>query len=776
MWCCISLLCGVMPVLSQIQIRLADGGQPLSDVAVSAHQWGRVSMSDEQGNVKLPVEWKGEFHLHFEKVGYTAVVRDVIFPLADSIIVYMTSTNIEMKQLVIEDAWSQRMQANRSVMTIQPLSSDMRLNASQNFATTLQYIPGIMAIQTGVGIGKPVIRGMSGARVALIDNGIKQEGQQWGNDHGWELDQYELDHIEIIKGPASLQYGSDAAGGAVVIQPHVWPMKKNEWECRSFYSSNNQREGTSLSYKTKLKIKEMHWALGIRGTLARSEDYQLPTEQYTYLNRTLPLKDGILNNTATQERHLTAWMAMIKGPHTFRLIYRKYHLQSGLFPGIMGVPTLAAVVGDGNASNIGLPSAGVIHDKWMAHYHRQQNNGFWQWEGGAQYNQRAELARPHQDGFAPPNADSLSLQLRLLTFQSNVKKQWRWERGIFMIGGQGQYQRNQRAGVEFLIPSFQQWQAGLYAWLEWSSAAKIGVWSGGLRWDEAGFQTPGFAQFTWNNGVQSEAQMIRSAPLTRRFHAISGAWGWSLTSKPHRILKWNIARSFRMPQAAELTINGVHHGSFRHEEGSPWLQPENGWQADVTVGQQAGNQSWHFSPFCHYYHSYIYLSPQAEFSYLPDGGQLYRYLQAPVFMTGGELFLEKHIWDPLHTDLSVEGVFTYNQKTQLGLPFIPPVMIKSNVVYEKEWREAKTAKLFIHARKAFAQNRTERNEKATPGYFVANAGASIESEMSEIAMEWILSVNNIFNQTYFNNLSNYRWIQLPEQGRWIQVQCCIKIQ
>ena len=103
-------------------------------------------------------------------------------------------------------------------------------------------------------------------------------------------------------------------------------------------------------------------------------------------------------------------------------------------------------------------------------------------------------------------------------------------------------------------------------------------------------------------------------------------------------------------------------------------------------------------------------------------------------------------------------------------------MIKSNVVYEKEWQETKTAKLFIHARKAFAQNRTERNEKTTPGYFIANAGASIQSEMSEMAMEWILSVNNIFNQTYFNNLSNYRWIQLPEQGRWIQVQCCIKIQ
>ena len=231
-----------------------------------------------------------------------------------------------------------------------------------------------------------------------------------------------------------------------------------------------------------------------------------------------------------------------------------------------------------------------------------------------------------------------------------------------------------------------------------------------------------------------------------------------------------------MPQPSELSINGVHHGSFRHEQGNPSLLPEQGWQADVSWGGHEGNQSWRVSPFFHYYETYIYLSPQAQFSFLPDGGQLYRYLQAPVLITGGECFFEKHWWKPLHTDAGIEGVFTYNQNTQLGLPFIPPVQIKSNVVFEKEWNEKGNFKFFAQARKALAQNRTERNEKITPGYFVMDTGASIQYQLSEIEMEWVLSVNNLFNQKYFNNLSNYRWIQLPEQGRWIQIQCCIKIQ
>ncbi len=763
--------------LSQIQILDADLHIPLAGVTVSSHQHGTISVSDANGLCFIPAEWKGNDHVHFEKPGYEAVAIDCVFPLSnDRIQIEMRRTQIEMKHLIIEDSWTQRMNERSPVSSIQPLQSDLRLHSAQNFASTLQYLPGLMAIQTGIGIAKPVIRGMTGARVSLIDNGLKQEGQQWGNDHGWELDQYELENIEIIKGPASLQYGSDAAGGAIIIQPAIWPTSRNELAVRSFFSSNNQREGLSLSYKTKFKIKKSIWAMGLRGTLANSEDYRLPTAQYTYLGRTLPIKDGVLNNTATQEQHGTFWMAGINGRHAWRWVYRRFQLKSGLFPGIIGVPSLSAVQGDGDSGNIGLPGMDVIHDKAMLQYTQQRPNGFWQTECGLQLNQRQELARPHQDGFAPPNADSLSLKLTLRTFQINARRQWKKEHWIWMVGGHWQHQKNERGGVEFLIPSFNQWIGGVFGWAEWEPQSKEGVWSGGLRFDQASFTTNGFAQFTWNNGVQGTSLFTRAPAIHRKFDAFSGSLGWSSNQDKKRMMKWNVARSFRMPQPSELTINGVHHGSFRHEQGNALLSPEQGWQGDMTIGDYKGDVLWHVAPFVHYYNNYIYLSPQALFSYLPDGGQLYQYVQAPVFITGGEIFLEKHWWDPLHTDLAIEGVYTYNQKTQLGLPFIPPVQLKSNAVYEREWKNKGSYQMFAHGRQALAQNRVERNEKTTPGYFVLDAGASWQCQLSEIELEWILSVNNVFNRKYFNNLSNYRWIQLPEQGRWIQVQCCIKIQ
>jgi len=173
--------------------------------------------------------------------------------------------------------------------------------------------------------------------------------------------------------------------------------------------------------------------------------------------------------------------------------------------------------------------------------------------------------------------------------------------------------------------------------------------------------------------------------------------------------------------------------------------------------------------FVAYYDRFIYLAPQAFFSDLPDGGQVYEYVQRPVFWSGGECFLD---WHPLrwwNTDFAIEGMYTQEMRSGLGLPFIPPLTLKSNQRWFWQLNDRQSLSFLIHLRYAMDQNRVSRNEKTTPGYFVMNTNLQYEYKwFNQQSVVFVLQCNNVNNAVYFNHLSLYRPMNLAEQGRWIQ--------
>ncbi len=679
-----------------------------------------------------------------------------------------------LQHLIISDGWIGITDRKSSLDITRVAQDDWRANRALNFAQSLAFMPGMNAQNTGVGVARPVIRGMMGQRIVVVENGVKQEGQQWGSDHGLEQDMFTVDGLEVIKGAAGLMYGGDAIGGVIKLLPPKWIAGKRELRFSMQGSNNNQERGVEGAYQQKWFWKKSGFASRIvfAASQKSSSDYRLPASQFTYLNRTLPLEDGILNNTATQENSVMVLWELIHASRMLQhlmLQYRRYEQSSGLFPGFVGIPTLASVTSDGNLRNIGWPAAQVEHHKWMVSSTWKGKRLTHECLGSFQSNHRQEMSIPHQGAFVANTSSQRALDLKLIDAQLRyVCRNWSWWNGNGEVGFLGQKQWNSRNGFEFLIPDFQKQVSAV--WGIWNKALNNleGQWMAGARWDYVGYRTPGFTRtIEWNQDLYYWQPVNAGA---RQFQGFSGSLGQSISTSPSLHLKWHVGRTYRMPQASELFINGVHHGTFRHELGDPDLMSEKGWQWDGMLIKSSEDWVLKCSPFVQYYSSYIYLSPQARFSILPDGGQLYAYQQHPVWMGGGECNFDVHVLPELHADCGVEYVANYNVRTTLPLPFTPPFQIKWGSTYQGMWSENWEWSCQFQVRYAAAQKRVDRNERETPDYAIVHGGFSVEYHNSRDTWYCIWSVNgrNLTDVKYLNNLSNYRALGLPEQGRWIQ--------
>jgi iron complex outermembrane receptor protein len=267
------------------------------------------------------------------------------------------------------------------------------MTISQN----LSRLPGVNQLQTGVGISKPVIRGMSGTRILVSDLGLKQEGQQWGSDHGLELDPFGAEKIEVIKGPSTLLYGSDALGGVIRIQTPSIPEEGLSGENATLFRSNNNYIGNSLS----INGKKGKWFGKARATWSEYGDYKVPAKSFTYLNRTLPIENERLKNTSGRDFHyqITGGYAGERG--VTKLTWSHFHQRNGLFPGIVGIPTGSNVADDGDRRNVDLPQQNVDHYKLAVNSSINLSEGWLQFDAGVQRNERQELIQPHREGYAP---------------------------------------------------------------------------------------------------------------------------------------------------------------------------------------------------------------------------------------------------------------------------------------------------------------------------------------------------------------------------------------
>lgn len=745
-------------------------GEPLVGANIVIHELDKGMVTDLDGLFKFTGLRQADYHLHISYVGYEAKTIAAHANGDDLIVIELEPTSLELSEIVVE---SNHYKTGPKEHTLAMEIIDMeylKKNRKGTLVNSLEDLPGVNAINTGVGISKPVIRGMSFNRVIVNDKGVKQEGQQWGTDHGLEIDMFEPGRVEVVKGPSSLMYGSDGLGGVLNIFPPSLPdPDSHRGAVQSIYKTNNQSISTSTSLEGNFSDKVYRF----RFSTQDFGDYRVPATSFTYNNFNLPLYDNQLKNTAGNERNVTAMVGLKKNWGYSTLTVSNFHQNAGFFVGAIGIPRTYQLTPDGDNRNIDLPKQVINHFKVISNSNILLGKNWLELDLGYQNNYRQEQSNPHAHGKGPRPEGTQAHDLRLQSYSLNARYFVRLsERHSRIIGLQGQQQYNNRAGFEFLLPDFSSSSLGAFVFEEFSFKKKLTT-TAGLRFDYANRRIESYSEPVYSDELTIERYYQRNAEINADFYNVSGAVGMSYYPTRTFNAKLNLGTSFKVPTAAELSMNGIHHGTFRHEVGDSTLTSERGVQADLSLSYQRSNVSVVISPFVSWFGDFIYLAPTARFSSsldpdaFPEGGQVFQYRQNDAFFAGGELAAEYHPIEVIHLRAAYEYVYNYNLDTRLPLPFTPPASIFTELQYELEssmsWLDG--VNLGVNYKKVFDQNRVDRNERTTPGYHLVGVSVGAEFVLSGYKPEFVFTVLNLNNAKYYNHLSRYRLLNLPEQGR-----------
>lgn len=745
-------------------------GEPLIGASVFIHELDRGMITGIDGKFRFDGLKNANYHLHITYVGFEAKTilaqANVEAPLSIS----LEPTSLELNEVVIESHhYKTGPKENTLAMEVVDIEY-LKRNRKGTLVNSLENLPGVNAINTGIGISKPVIRGLSFNRVIVNNDGIKQEGQQWGTDHGLEIDLFEPGRIEIVKGPSSLMYGSDGLGGVLNIFPASLPEQaKHRGSVQSIYKTNNSSISTSTSLEGNFDDKVYR----VRFSTQDFGDYRVPTENFIYNTEVLTIYDQRLKNTAGNERNASLMFGIRKNWGYSTITLSNFHQNAGFFVGAIGIPRSYQLTSDGDIRDIDLPRQVINHFKIVSNSNILLGKNWLKVDLGYQDNDREERSNPHAHGKGPRPEGTLAHSLRLQTYTLNARYYISVsDRLTQIVGVQGQHQVNTRGGFEFLLPEFTSSTIGAFIFEELQFRENFTA-TAGLRMDYGNTDVVGYQEPIYSDENTIERYYERNGDFNANFNNVSGALGLSYYPNEAFNLKWNLGTSFKIPTAAELSMNGVHHGTFRHEVGDSTLTSERGIQGDFSFNYQKANFSFIVSPFISWFNDFIYLAPSSQFSSSLDsdafaeGGQVYQYSQNDAFFAGGELTAEYHPVDALHLRTAFEYVYNYNLDTQLPLPFTPPASIFSEINYELPLDRAWISDISvgISHKKVYNQNRVDRNERETPGYHLIGMNIGGSFRLNGFNANWSMAVQNLGDTRYFNHLSRYRLLNLPEQGR-----------
>ena len=678
-----------------------------------------------------------------------------------------------LPDVVVTESYQQR-QAKKSALAVDVVDQDfLRKHFTGNFMQAMENIPGVQAMDIGSGFSKPMIRGMGFNRIAVLENGIKQEGQQWGADHGLELDAFNIGTVNVLKGPSSLLYGSDAMGGVIAItSPPVPSVDMLFGDVTLLGKSVNGTLGGSFM----LGIKKSFWYAQVRYSEQHFGDYRIPTDTIVYLTQKMPVYGRKLKNTAGIERNIGFFAQYQRQRYKANYSVSNVYQKTGFFPGAHGIPDVSRVEDDGDSRNMELPYSKVNHLKVTTLQQYAWEKLVLSGDFGFQNNHREEWSvfHTHYGSQPVPEKDpDKELAFNLNTLSASVKVRFigssSWEHAL---GWDGQHQRNDISGYSFLLPEYYRSTTGLL-WITTYKPNNVISVSGGMRYDYgyihiSSHEDAYLADYLRKQGYdeeQVEHYKWNSHAVKKKFGDYSFSLGLVWTPSERHMVKANVGRSFRLPGANELAANGVHHGTFRHEQGDTNLKSEQGWQMDASYNLRYNGFSISVSPFVSWFSNYIFLRPTGEWSVLPHAGQIYRYTGAEALFAGTEATIDIHFLRSFNYRISGEYVYTYNCDEHIPLSFSPPFSMRNTLTWQR-----KQVMLYAEWQSIARQNRVDRNEDRTPGVNLFHLGGSLNiSIRGNQAIEITLTARNIFNTRYYNHLSFYRKVEIPEPGRNFQL-------
>jgi len=694
--------------------------KPLSRVTISIPEVHKEAISDENGNYSLNNLPSGKFKIVFSFVGFATQSKDVVINQKETTIsVQLAEDFHQMDEVIISTAFNKLQSQNVMKVEHQSMKS-LQQKGTSTLIEGLATIPGVSQVSTGTSIGKPVIRGLSGNRVLVYSQGVRLENQQFGEEHGLGLNDAGVESVEVIKGPASLLYGSDAIGGVLYFNPEKFGKPNtSELNFNQKYFTNTKGTNSSLGYK--LSGDDLKFSARISNN--KHADYKIA--------------DGDrVTNTRYEELDFKTGLGYSDSNFstTFRYNYNELDL---------GIPE-EGIAEQTTSKHPDFPKQGVFSHILSLNNSIYFKNSKLDADVGYIINDRSEFE----------DSDVAILQMKLKTFNYNVKYYLpKFGKFEAIIGTQGMHQTNVNSGEELLIPDATTNDYGFFGTVnyEWNK----NVIQAGIRYDNRNVTSI-------SNGIIGEEGYFEA--IDKKFESFNSSLGFKTNLKENIILRVNLASGFRAPNLAELTSNGVHEGSNRYEIGNSNLENEQNFQTDLNLEYRNPHFELFVNGFYNHINNYIFISPNGN---VIDGNDVYDYVQDNAALFGGEagIHFHPHPFDWLHITSSFESV-TGKKSNGDNLPLIPAN--KWNNSLKTEFKSAKYFKdgfAVLNVEHTLNQNNPSEFETKSNDYTLINLGFGGKVTFGKTAFDVNLNANNLFDKSYTSHLSRLKTDGIPNIGR-----------
>ncbi len=757
-------------------------GEPLPSATVSVLSTKIGAVADKQGNYRIESLPIGEYQIRASVVGYEPEIKRLVIRATQQIDFSLKPLSVEQSEIVVQ-AERERAILQESSQAIATLSqAELDKHRGQTLGETLRELPGVTILQTGPSISKPVVRGMHSQRVLVLNAGVRQEGQQWGAEHAPEIDPFAAAKIEVLKGAASVEYGADAIGGVIRIEPRplpIDPQLKGELNLNLF-GNNAQGAGSGL---VEGKLGE-HIGWRVQASYRRAGDAAAP--QY------------FLNNTGFAELNVSILTGYKADWGEISAYYSRFSTELGILKSahignvtdlVNSMQRLQPFFIEPFSYAIDFPRQSISHDLISLRANVQTSEfGKVQINYGYQQNVRQEFDAHVPLGTDRSRRNIPAFDLTLFTHTAEV----RWNHhpiGNFLgtVGAALTVQSNYNLGRTALIPNFSATTAGIFWREEWVS--ENWTLNAGIRYDIRWQSASPF-------GSSRIAQQLARGEIPNRqtFQTVTGALGaiWQFASEWSLAL--NAATAWRPPSINELYSDGVHHGTAQYEIGNPALGVERSFGLDATLRHIGQRTRLELSLYRNAIENFIYLFPQVEPVITIRGAfPAFAYQQAPAVLHGIDGFFEWKVTETLQLYSSLSVVRAWNEARHEPLINMPSDRLIAGAHLDlPEFFGTEKSYLEISTTLVRRQDQYPRLEVPSvlppavsdpeayqfyvqhltlppAGYGLLNLSSGTEFSLFGRRATFVISIYNVLDQRYRDYLSRYRYFA-DDAGRNVIVR------
>ena len=712
--------------------------QPLFGVEVFVEELQKGTSTDQNGYFELNNLPNSTIKLTIVLMGYKTQIKTINLTQETMNLNFVLEESVfKMDEVIISTPFNKLQSENVMKVekaTITQLQNKGMLTLSEGISS----LPGVSTISTGTGIGKPVIRGLRGNRVLVYSQGLRLENQQFGDEHGLGVDASSIESIEVIKGPASLLYGSDALGGVLYFNPVKFaPINSFDFSGGQTFYSNTEGSNTTFSAKQSYN----KWKFLVNGSHNRHSDYETANDER-------------VTNTRFNETNFNT--AIGYNSEEISSIVRFLYNRS-----IIGIPE---EIGEQSTSKSKMLPYQDLTTKMLS-----LNNTFFLNNSkvstvfGYTENLRNEFEDEHEEHSEEEEEEhheeettEAALQLKLDTYSYDVKWHLPKAKNIeTIIGVQGMHQKNKNSGEEILIPDATINDFGVFVTAMYQ-LDKNSI-QAGIRFDTRNISTK-------LHEIQHEDEIHIFKAIDKSFDNISASLGYKTVLFNTIISRFNLASGFKAPNLAELTSNGVHHGSNRFELGNATLKQEQNFQSDVSFEYKTDHFEFVANGFYNHINDYIFIAPTGE---IEDGSDVYTYIQDNAKLYGGEFgfHLHPHPLDWLHLNSNFELVIG-KQDNGDYLPLIPANKLTNTIRVEfNSTNTLQNGFASVTLENTFKKTNLSAFETKSNAYNLVNVGVGGTIKLNKLDFDINLNVNNVFNESYISHLSRLKADGIHNIGR-----------